>query len=144
METDIKNESVDVGASADSKTETYSGISNNDYTSKTAGCQAPAKMYDFDNGAVRLEFSDGGYHVYVHGEEQVRGYNAVQMANPRIAIMLFTSCIDSYLSEKVGSYLVSLGFNRIMGCKVNMPCINCKENKFNTAVNHCRFYEDSK
>lgn len=143
MKTDIKNESVDVGTSADSKAETHSDISNNDYTPKMAGCQSPAKMYDFDNGAVRLEYSGGRYHVYIGEEEQGCGYNDVQMSNPCIAVMLFTSCISSYLSEKVKSYLVSRGYNRIMGCKVCLSCTDCKACGLNTAENLCRLYEDS-
>lgn len=142
MKTDIKNEPVDVGSSADTKTETHSDISNDDYTPKTVGCQAPAKMYDFNNGAVRLEYSGGRYHVYIGEEEKGRRYNDVQMANPCIAVMLFTSCISSYLSEKVGRYLISRGYNRIMGCKVCLACTECKACGLNTAENLCRLYED--
>lgn len=120
MKTDIKNESVDVGT--------------------LAGCQSPTKMYDFDNGAVRLEYRDGRYHVLLNGVEQAYRYSAVQMANPRIAIMLYTSCIDSYLSEKVGEYLLSRGYNRIMGCKVNMMCNDCRSLGLDTADNLCRCF----
>ena len=143
MKNDEKKEPADVGASAGSGTEILSGISTNDYTPKTAGCQAPAKMYDFDGGAVRLEYSGGRYHVYLYGEEQGLAYNAVRMANPRIAVMLFTSCIDSYLSEKVGNYLVSRGFNRIMGCKIDLTCADCRAYRLNTADSLCRFCEES-
>lgn len=109
----------------------------------TKDSQAPAKMYDFDNGAVRLEFRDGRYHVLLNGVEQAYRYSAVQMANPRVAIMLYTSCIDSYLSEKVGDYLLARGYNRIMGCKVCLSCTDCKACGLNTAENLCRLYEDS-
>lgn len=136
-------EPADVGASAGSGTEMFSAISNNDYTPKTAGCQAPAKMYVFDGGAVRLEFSGGRYHVYLNGAEQLRSFTPTQMANPRIAVMLFVSCIGEYLGGKVGDHLVSRGFNRVMGCRIDLMCADCRAWGLDTTDNMCRFLEDS-
>lgn len=106
------------------------------YTPKSAVCQARA--YDFDDGAVTMEHYGGRYHVFLLGEEQDR-YSETQMSNPRIAAMLFESCVSAYLSEKIGAYLAKKGYNRLMGCKIDLPCADCKAYGLDTADSWCRF-----
>lgn len=106
------------------------------YTPKSAVCQARA--YDFDEGAVTMEHYGGRYHVFLLGEEQDR-YSETQMSNPRIAAMLFESCVSVYLGEKIGAYLKKKGYNRLMGCKIDLPCADCKAYGLDTADSWCRF-----
>lgn len=84
-----------------------------------------------------MEYSDGRYHIYLRGKEQGKIYDSEQMSNPRVAQTIFMSCLGTYLSSKISDYLQAKGFNRIMGCKIDLPCEECRSWKLNGEGSGC-------
>lgn len=135
---EIKKEPVSAPTETSPKNEISPDISSCNYTPSQTCCQVPARVYEFDGGAVRLEYAGGRYRVFIAGEEQTSVQNDVPMSNPYIAVMRFTDCIGAYMHKRVKSYLRARGYNEIMGCKIDLPCEECRAYKFNTADSLCR------
>lgn len=97
-------------------------------------------MYDFNNGAVRLDCKAGVYEISRNGERIDRiNLSPAQSRNPILAINQFADEIKLYLTENAKEYLCAQGYNTIMGCKNNMPCGECCKNQLNTPDSGCMF-----
>lgn len=94
-------------------------------------------MYNFDDGAVCLEYSGGQYHIIFHGEE----ISGSPTSNCYVAISRYTSYINEHLRQKAKSYIQKQGYNAIMGCCVSLPCKMCREIKGGTKENGCIYEE---
>lgn len=95
-------------------------------------------MYDFDDGAVCLDYTDGLYRVIYHGKE----IPGSPICNCYVAISRYTSYINEHLRQKAKSYILKQGYNAVMGCCVNLPCEMCRELlKGNTPENGCIYEE---
>jgi hypothetical protein len=95
-------------------------------------------MYDFDNGAVKLDCKGGVYEISVNGEKISRGDKTLnQSRNSILAIQEFTNEISLYLKEKAKAYLREQGYNPIEGCKNNIACAECLKKGLNKGDSNC-------
>lgn len=97
-------------------------------------------MYDFNHGAVVLDYTDGKFFIYQNGEQHDMGWDDEQQQNPIVAIQEFTNCIGNLLRTRAKAYLKSRHNNPITGCTLdNASCIDCCCSGHNTKDSHCLF-----
>lgn len=131
MSENIKKEPDPIAAESDSMDDSDMDVSYNHYTPDRPKCQG--EMYTFDRGAVRMDYLEGIYRIYYHGEEISEDI----VRNPMIAIMRFESAVGQHLREKAKGYLAKCGHNTVMGCKINLPCSECRAMGLNTVYSRC-------
>jgi len=83
-------------------------------------------MYEFDNGAVVLDITDGEYRILRDGVEVKRFLDAEQRSNPMLAVSDYIGYIHDYLRHRAKNYLRSKEHNQITGCTLkDGECAKC-------------------
>ena len=94
-------------------------------------------MYDFNDGAVVLDYTNGRFTIYKNGELHETGWDDEQQQNPIVAVQEFTNCVGDILRKRAKAYLRSRHHNTIMGCTVaDGKCMECTAN---VEGSHCLF-----
>lgn len=112
------------------------------YTTKSAESQDPAAdiretLYEF--GRVRLEWSEDPPRFYVvrGGTDLMAGLPTGTELNPYIALTYFAAGVREELRPRIKSWLASSGGNPVTGCRVNLPCSECRRGGFGGAKAGC-------
>ena len=69
-------------------------------------------------------------------------FSDTQLRNIRLAARRFSDAVHGLLNKNVKEYQKMLGYNELMGCKINLPCSDCKAYQLNDENSDCMFRED--
>lgn len=83
-------------------------------------------LYEF--GRVRLEWSEDPPRFYVvRGDtDLMAGLPPGAELNPYIALNYFAAAVREELRPRIKRWLESSGGNPVTGCRVNLPCSECR------------------
>lgn len=96
-------------------------------------------LYDFDIGRVRLDWENRPTRFYatLDGADLMDGLPEGCRLNPYIAAMYFTQGVSRVLREKVKEWLRINGYNTLTGCRINLPCEECRRKGLESPENGC-------
>ena len=81
-------------------------------------------MYNFED--IELRCIDGKYLITAAGVPvDEPAYTEAELRNALIAVRRFTAAVQERLNKRARSYLADQGHNPVMGCKIDLSCMEC-------------------
>lgn len=115
------------------------------YTTNERKSQEPERenLYEFEGGRVRLDWrrSPTRFYAIVDNEDMMRGLPEGAHRNPYIAAMYFVQGIKLVLREKIKEWLTHNGYNAVTGCRVDLPCEECRRRGQNEEGKGCTWHK---
>lgn len=100
------------------------------YTPDSPLCQGAEP--DFSRGAEWKQTPDGKNQIYLWGQPF-----GEETENPVVAKNRYISAMSASITRRVKHYCRETGRNELMGCRVNLPCMICRELGRDTKENGC-------
>lgn len=127
---DIKKEPVPAATETDPIDDIESSSSQIYYTPVLPKSQAGEP--DYSKGAKWEQTPDGRNQIYLWGQPF-----GEETENPVVAKNRYISAMSASITRRVKHYCRDTGRNELMGCRVNLPCMICRELGRDTKENGC-------
>lgn len=100
-------------------------------------------LYEFEAGRVRLDWGEKPTRFFatLDGEDLMRGLPSGAEANPYIAAQYFAQGVRDVLREKIKKWLTVNGYNAVTGCRINLPCEECRRQGRDGPARGCVYIE---